>query len=137
MNRVLSVVFGAGIVLVAATVAFAQMGGMGMGAGGMGYGGMGYGMGSGMMGSGVGPRGQAGQPAAPEQITQQGARELAQQYADRHLKGYTVEHVLPFAGRRGTAYSVELKGPAGEVRTLHVNPWGDVVPFDASQRRPG
>jgi hypothetical protein len=132
MNRVLGVVFGVGFVLLAAAVAFAQMGGMGMGAGGMGYG-----MGSGMMGRGVGPRGQAGQPAAPEQITPQGARELAQHYADRHLKGYTVEQVLPFAGVRGTAYSVEMKGPAGQVRTLHVNPWGDVVPFEPSERRPG
>jgi hypothetical protein len=133
MRRASSLVFVVGIVLLAADAAFAQMSGMGMGSGGMGYGGMG----PGMMGGGIGPRRQAGQPAAPEQIAQQSARELAQQYADRHLKGYTVERVLPFAGTRGTAYSVELKGPAAQVRTLHVNPWGDVVPFDASQQRPG
>jgi hypothetical protein len=39
------------------------------------------------------------------------AKGLAQQYADNHLKGFTVERVLPFTGRRGTMYSVELKGP--------------------------
>jgi len=93
-------------------------------------------MGPGMMGGGMGRGGQGGQQAPPE-MTQQRARDLAQQYAEQYLKGYTVETVLPFAGTRGTAYSVELKGPKGQVRTLHVNPWGDVGPLDASGRRPG
>jgi hypothetical protein len=26
-------------------------------------------------------------------------------------------------------YTIELKGPKGETRTLHVNPWGNVIPF--------
>lgn len=127
MKRVLSVGLVMGTILLASDLAFAQMGGMGMGSGGMG---------PGMMSGGTGRGGQGGQQTAP-QITQQRAGELAQQYADQHLKGYTVERVLPFAGMRGTAYSVELKGPGGETRTLHVNPWGSVVPFDASERRPG
>ncbi len=127
MRRLLSVLLVAGMILLAAGVSFAQMGGAGMGSGTMG---------PGMMGGGMGRGGQGGQQAPP-QITQERAGELAQQYAEQYLKGYMVERVLPFAGTRGTAYSVELKGPKGQVRTLHVNPWGDVAPFDASGRRPG
>jgi len=127
MRRLPSVLSAAGMILLVAGVAFAQMGGRGMGSGAMG---------SGMMGGGMGRSGQADEQATP-QMTQERAGELAQQYAEQHLKGYTVERVLPFAGTRGTAYSVELKGPHGQVRTLHVNPWGDVVPFGASGRRPG
>ena len=56
-------------------------------------------------------------------------KELATGYAEKYFKGYTVERVLPFAGRMGTAYQVELKGPKGETRILHVNPWGGVRPF--------
>ena len=40
-----------------------------------------------------------------------------------------MEKVLPFGGRRMLAYQVELKGPKGETRTFHVNPWGNVMPF--------
>ena len=43
--------------------------------------------------------------------------------------GATVERVLPSTGMRHTMYTVELKGPKGEVRTLHVTPWGGVRPF--------
>jgi len=127
MRRLLSVLLVAGMSLLAAGVSFAQMGGAGMGSGTMG---------PGMMGGGMGRGGQGGQQA-PSQITQERAGELAQQYAEQYLQGYMVERVLPFAGARGTAYSVELKGPKGQVRTLHVNPWGDVVRFDASGRRSG
>jgi hypothetical protein len=42
--------------------------------------------------------------------------------------------VVPFQGRRMSAYEVELKGPKGETRILHVNPWGEVVPFRGSAR---
>ena len=128
MRRGLSVMFLVGTVLLVADLAFAQMGGRGMGSGAMGPGMMG--------GGGMGRGSQAGQQTSP-QVTQERAGELAQQYADQYLKGYRVERVLPFAGTRGTAYSAELKGPAGQVRTLHVNPWGGVVPFDPSERRPG
>jgi hypothetical protein len=89
-------------------------------------------MGHGMMGAGGGhwncPGFAAGGGTAP-QVTEEKAKELAQGYADAYLKGFTVDKVLPFAGRQGTAYSVELKGPEGQVRTFHVNPWGQVMPF--------
>jgi hypothetical protein len=119
--------------------------------GGPGHGWMGQGMGPGMM-SGGGPRGMMGGPGGagtcprwtgaaaatePEGVTEEKARELAQEYADRYLKGFTVERVLPFTGRRGTMYSVELKGPEGQVRTFHVNPWGSVMPFGGPGRRAG
>lgn len=108
---------------------------------GMGPGGMGGWGGRGMMGGG--PGGALGCPmwggasggSGPEAITEEKAKELAQQYADQYLKGFTVERVLPFTGRRGTMYSVELKGPEGQVRTFHVNPWGNVMPFGGPGRR--
>jgi hypothetical protein len=114
------------------------------------HGGMGQGMGPGM-GGGSGPRGMMGgqggawgcpmagavQGTEAEAITPDKAKELAQQYADQYLKGFTVERVLPFTGRRGTMYSVELKGPEGQVRTFHVNPWGNVMPFGGPGRRAG
>lgn len=63
-------------------------------------------------------------------------QELAQQYADRYLKGFTVDKVLPFTGMAGmTMYQAELKGPKDELRTLHINPWGNVMPFGAAQPR--
>jgi hypothetical protein len=108
---------------------------------GMGPGGMGGWGGRGMMGGG--PDGSWNCPGwsgaaagtVPEAITEEKAKELAQQYADQYLKGFTVERVLPFTGRRGTMYSVELKGPEGQVRTFHVNPWGNVMPFGGPARR--
>jgi hypothetical protein len=71
----------------------------------------------------------AGVTGAASEITDEKAKELATAYADKYLKGFTVERVLPFTGRIHTMYSVELKNGAGEVRTLHVNPWGNVMPF--------
>ena len=158
MKRLLSVALPVAAVVLVVGVAFAQMGGGMWGAGPMG-GGMGQGMmgpgmmgsgtmGPGMMGGGMGPRGQAGQwecpgmttggqqaPATP--ITEEKARELAQQYADRYLKGFAVDKVLPFAGMHMPMYSVELKGPGDEIRILHVNPWGNVMPFPGPWRRVG
>jgi len=130
MKRILSVVLAVAVVGVLAGVALAQgPGGWGAGP----WGGM-MGMGPGMMGA-RGP-GQAGCPgltgAGPgtqTQITEEKARELAQQYTDQYLKGFTIERVLPFTGMHHTMYNVELKGPKGEIRTLHVNPWGNVIPF--------
>ena len=55
--------------------------------------------------------------------------------AKEYLPGFTVETVLPFAGRHMLAYQAELKGPEGETRTLHVNPWGNVVPFAGPMAR--
>ncbi len=141
MKRFLSVALPVTVVVLLAGVAFAQMGGGPM-AGGMGRGGM---MGPGMMGGGMmGPGGQAGPSGCPgmagtqtpaTQITEEKAKELAQQYADQYLKGFTVEKVLPFTGMHGTMYSVELKGPENQVRTFHINPWGNVMPFGGPQRR--
>jgi hypothetical protein len=134
MKRFLTVALVAAVSLAIAGAAFAQMGGPGyMMRGGF--------AGPGMMG-GPGQGGCPGmaglgqqQPAA--QVTEEQAKTLAQQYADQYLKGFTVERVLPFTGRRGAMYQVELKGPDAQVRTLHVNPWGNVMPFGGPFRRAG
>lgn len=123
MKKYVSVALVLGFVVALASVAFAQMGG-GMG-GRMGPGMMGGQMGPGMMG---GPAGGAGQ-AAPAQLTDEKAKELAAQYAQKYLPGFTVERVLPFTGMHMTMYQAELKGPQGEARALHINPWGNVMPF--------
>jgi len=149
MKRWMSVVAGIAVVALLAGVALAMGPGgrMGMGQGVMG---MGQGMGPGMMGPGatMGRGGMMGGGAgagdcpgmaatgtSPATITEEKAKELAQEYADKNLKGFTVERVLPFTTRRGTGYSVELKGPNDEVRTFHVNPWGNVMPFAGPGRR--
>jgi hypothetical protein len=144
MKRFLSVVLAVAVVTVLAGAALAFMGPgggmgpgrMGMGPGAMGmHGGPGGGMGPGMMGGagpGAGPEncpGLTGTGQAQTPITEEKAKELATEYAGKYLTGYTVEKVLPFQGMRHTAYAVELKGPTGETRTLHVNPWGNVIPF--------
>lgn len=127
MKRILSVTLAVAVVAVLAGAALAH--GRGGSGGGM-WGGM---MGAGMMGGQSGP-GAAGCPgvghgAQAEAITDEKAKELAEQYTDRYLSGYTVERVLPFTGMHHTMYSAELKGPQGELRTLHINPWGNVMPF--------
>lgn len=137
MKRMFMVAVAVIAVALVAGVAFAQMGRGPM------AGGMGAGMGPGMMGGGMmgGTAGQAGCPGmaatgtTPEQISEEKAKELAQAYADKYLKGFTVEKVLPFTGMHGTMYSVELKGPKDEVRTFHINPWGNVMPFGGPARR--
>jgi hypothetical protein len=96
-------------------------------------------MGPGMM-RGGGPGWMAGGPPcagatnAATEITEEKAKELAKAYADQYLKGFTVDRVLPFTGRFRTMYSVELKNAEGEVRTLHVNPFGNVMPFGGPWR---
>jgi hypothetical protein len=126
-------------------VAFAHMGwgpmmGRGMGWGQMGPGMMGGGQGGygcpGMTG-GMGPGMMGGPGGTPPQtaLTEEKAKELAQQYADTYLKGFTVERVLPFTGMRMTMYQAELKGPNDESRVLHINPWGHVMPFGGPWRR--
>src|SRR5262249_58959060 len=91
----------------------------------------GPGMGPGMHGC-PGWMGPAGTATA---ITEGQARDAATEYADKYLPGFTVEKVLPFTGRHMTMYSVELKGPNDEVRVLHVNPLGNVMPFGGPWRR--
>jgi len=93
------------------------------------------GMRPGMMGGGGCPGMMATGTATP--ITAEKAKALAQEYAETYLEGYTVEKVLPWTGGHGTMYSVELKGPAEEVRVLHVSPFGAVMPFGGPWRRGG
>src|SRR5512147_513649 len=126
MKKLLSAVAVAGGLALFSGVALAQWGG------GPGWGRFG-GMGPGMMGGGrgwmAGGAPCAGATAPASAIDEAKAKELATAYAGQYLKGFTVERVLPFTGRVHTMYSVELKNEAGEVRTLHVNPWGNIMPF--------
>jgi len=129
MKKLLSAVAVAGGLTLLSASAFAQWGG-----------GPGGGMGPGMM-WGRGPGWMAGGPpcagftTAGTELTEEKAKELATDYANRYLKGFAVERVLPFTGRFHTMYSVELKNDKGEVRTLHVNPYGNVMPFGGPGRR--
>jgi hypothetical protein len=76
--------------------------------------------------------------AMPPALTEEQAKVAVQEYVDKYLKGYAVETVLPYTGMHGrTMYSVEMKGPKEEVRTFHVNPWGNVMPFGGPWRRAG
>lgn len=146
--RWLSLTAAVGAVMLLAGAAFAQMGwGPGMGGAQMGPGMMGPGMmGPGMMGGqgwhaggyGCPGMGWNGQGQAPAQLTPEKAKEAAQTYVDQYLQGFTVDKVLSFTGMGGmTMYSVEIKGPKDELRTLHVNPWGNVMPFGGPWRRTG
>lgn len=142
MRRVGGVIVVATMLLVLAGAAAAFMGPRGTGTGpGM----MGMGMtGMGMMGQGPGPMAGGGPATCPGMtaagtaatpITEEKARELAETYATKHLPGFTVDKVLPMMGRFHTMYSVELRGPSDEVRVLHINPLGDVMPFGGPWRR--
>ena len=102
-----------------ATVAAAQWGGP-------------YGPGMGRMGRGM--MGGPGSGATQTQITEEQARDLAQQYADKNLAGFKVDRVLPSTGMHRTMYVVELKNATGELRTIHVNPFGGVMPFGPAGR---
>ena len=91
--------------------------------------------GAGMWGGGPGMAGRAGgcmgaaATSEAEAITPDRAKEIASAFVAEHFKGFTIERVIPFTMRAGTMYQVELKGPQGESRTIHVNPWGQVRPF--------
>lgn len=102
-------------------------------------------MGPGMMGGGPhwtggGPRGTGGQGFGPcgqagvagvtaTPLTEEKAKELAQDYATKALPGYTVSKIDGFQAMHGTVYVVELKGPKDEVKVIHINPFGVVMPF--------
>jgi hypothetical protein len=141
MKRVLVLMVGAAVIVALAGAALAFMGPYGrMGPGTAMGPGAGMGPGSHMMGArGAGATGCPGMAGTADPtvapITEERAKELAQGYADRYLPGFTVEKVLPFTGRMHTMYSVELKGPDGEIRVLHVNPFGNVMPFGGPWRR--
>ena len=127
MRKWIAIAMGLAAVPVIAGVAVAQMGW------GPGYASPGY-----AMGPGYGPCPNGAMTGDTTAVTEERAKEIAEQYAAKYLKGYTVDKVLPFTGMRGwTAYSVELKGPNDEIRTLHVNPWGGVMPFGGPGRRAG
>ena len=126
MKNFLAIIGGAAALVILAGLVIAHpVAGPGTGRGGW--------MGPGMMG------GWEGQPCwsttnTPE-ITDEKAKELAQKYADQYLTGFKVERVLPFAGMHHTMYSVELKNAESEIRTLHINPFGNVMPFGGPWRR--
>ncbi len=126
MKKFLAIIGGLGaLVVLVGLVAAHPVAGPGTGRGGW--------MGPGMMG------GWEGQPCwsatdTPE-ITDEKAKELAQKYADQYLTGFKVERVLPFAGMHHTMYSVELKNTEGELRTLHINPFGGVIPYGGPWKR--
>lgn len=131
MKRFLGLIVALVGLVALSSVALAQWGG--------GPGGRWGGMGPGMMGGG-GRGWTGGAPCFnPEttagQVTEDKAKDLAQQYAEKYLAGFTVDKVLPFTGMRHTMYSVELKNTAGEVRTLHINPFGNVMPFGGPRQR--
>jgi hypothetical protein len=71
---------------------------------------------------------QSAGAAGAEAVTEERAKELAAEYVNRYFTGFTLERVLPVTGRFHTMYRVELRGPKGETRYLHVTPWGGVRP---------
>src|SRR5574341_714743 len=147
MKKALGVVLAAVLVLGIAGAAMAWWGGPGMGMG-QGYGphGRGAGWGPGMMGwrGGAGPGagfGPGGGPCWQQGVTgataavidEAKAKEIATEYVSKNLPGYTVEKFVKFDRPRGPMYQVELKGPKDEVRYIHINPFGYVMPFGAGR----
>lgn len=93
------------------------------------HGGDGRGPHGAMMGAGMQHGGPSGHFQGTEtEITEEKARELAQQYAEQYLAGFEVKQVLPSTGMGHTMYWVELKNSEGELRSLHVTPFGGVMP---------
>jgi outer membrane protein OmpA-like peptidoglycan-associated protein len=83
-----------------------------------------------------------------EKITEDQARDLAQQYADKNLAGFKVVRPLGYGGGYNTVcykidspttgryqsfysveYSMDVKNPAGETRNLRVDQFGYVTEF--------
>lgn len=94
-------------------------------------------MGPHMMGQGAGPMGPGMHRGAPDaaQVSEDEAKAIARKYVDEQLKGYTIETVTPSTGMPRTMYTVELKGPKGEGKTLHISPFGHVMPLPLPQRQ--
>jgi hypothetical protein len=69
------------------------------------------------------------------QISEEQAKAIAQKYVDEQLTGFTIEKVVPSTSMPRTMYTVELKGPKGENKTLHVSPFGHVMPFPKPQHK--
>jgi hypothetical protein len=94
-------------------------------------------MGPQMMGQGQGPMGPGmhGGAMNPRPVSEDQAKAIAQKYVDEQLKGFTISRVVPSTGMPRTMYTVELKGPKGESKTLHISPFGHVMPFPMSLRQ--
>jgi hypothetical protein len=94
-------------------------------------------MGPHMMAQGPGPMGPGMHRGAAQatQVSEDEAKAIARKYVDEQLKGYTIEKVIPSSGMPRTMYTVELKGPKGESKTLHISPFGHVMPFPVPQRQ--
>jgi len=92
-----AVTIAAMVVLVGAALAFM---GPGHGPGGMGHGMMMMPMGPHMMAQGSGPMGPGmhGGAMSATQVSEDQAKTIAQKYVDEHLKGYTIEKVVPSTG---------------------------------------
>ncbi len=145
MKNILGVILAGGALILLVGAATAHWsggngpgGGMSFSRGEMGHGGwqMGHGMGGGHgMGWGGGEANCPGmRSTSTATITQENAKDLAQKYADTHLPGFKVERVLPFSGMHHSVYAVELKNSEGELRTFHINPFGNVMPFGGPWR---
>jgi hypothetical protein len=112
--------------------------GMGMGQGMMGRGAMmgphaGRGPGEGF-GPGAGPCGnQNATGVTATSIDDAKAKEIATDYVTKNLPGFKIEKLVKFDRRRGAMYQVEVKGPKDEIRYLHINPFGAVMPFGAGR----
>jgi hypothetical protein len=118
------------VVLAGAALAFM---GPGHGPSGMSHGMM-MQMGPHMTAQGGGP-GMHGGAMNATQVSEDQARAIAQKYVDEQLKGFTIEKVVPSTGMPRTMYTVELKGPNGEGKTLHISPFGRVMSPAMSQRQ--
>ena len=69
-------------------------------------------------------------PMHATQVSEEQAKAIAQKYVDEQLKGYTIEKVIPSSGMPRTMYTVEAPGlPKRESKTLHISPFGHVMPF--------
>jgi hypothetical protein len=136
MKKVLGVALVAVLILGISTAAMAWGPGMGMGYGPQGRG---AGWGPGAMMGGRGGRGagscwqQGNQGVTATAIDEAKAKEIANDYVTKNLPGYTVEKLVKFDRPRGPMYQVEVKGPKDEVRYLHINPFGNVIPFGAGR----
>ena len=128
MKRVLAIVVAIAAVVVVAHAALAFMGPGHRPA--MGHAMM-MQMGPRTMAQGAGPMGPGmhGGAMHATQVSEDQAKAIARKYVDEQLKGYTIEKVVPSTGMPRTMYTVELKGPKGESKTLHVSPFGHVMPF--------
>jgi hypothetical protein len=122
------------VVLAGAALAFMRPG---HGPGGMGHAMMMMPMGPQMMGPGQGPMGPGmhGGAMNATPVSEDQAKAIAQKYVDEQLKGFTIEKVVPSTGMPRTMYTVELKGPKGETKTLHVSPFGHVMTIPVPQRQ--